>query len=165
MKKNIKVLSSVAILSFLLTACGGGNPTSEATSIGGSEFESQEVTSTPSSEGGVTSNDPVSEEVSNPTSYEDISVGVTGGTDYGKKFYSDNYRREYLRMFDNTTGTGHHAFLTVGDEMWITYHYFYNPINNRDEDLWHLQQENLYWQKSGQATKFPGRSFTMRTNR
>lgn len=76
MKKNIKVLSSVAILSFLLTACGGGNPTSEATSIGGSEFESQEVTSTPSSEGEVvSSNDPVSEEVSNPTSYEDISVG------------------------------------------------------------------------------------------
>ena len=75
MKKNIKVLSSVAILSFLLTACGGGNPTSEATSIGGSEFESQEVTSTPSSEGEVTSNDPVSEEVSDPTSYEDISVG------------------------------------------------------------------------------------------
>ncbi len=41
---------------------------------------------------------------------EAISVGVTSGTDYGKEFYSDLQRREYLRMFDNTTGTAHHAF-------------------------------------------------------
>ncbi len=38
---------------------------------------------------------------------EDITVGVTGGTDKGTKFYADEYRHEYLRMYDNTTGTAH----------------------------------------------------------
>ncbi len=53
---------------------------------------------------------------------EALSVGVTGGTDYGKKFYADQFRHEYLRMFDNTTGTGHHAFKLdwdIGDELSI----------------------------------------------
>ena len=38
-------------------------------------------------------------------------------------------RSEYQ---DYMSGTGHHAFVTVGDEMWIVYHCFYNPENNSD---------------------------------
>lgn len=35
---------------------------------------------------------------------------------------------------DYMAGTGHHSFVTVGDEMWVVYHYFYNPVNNNNED-------------------------------
>ena len=49
-----------------------------------------------------------------PADFEDetLSVGVTSGAagQYGIKFYSDVYRRDYMRMYDDTTGTNHHAF-------------------------------------------------------
>ena len=48
--------------------------------------------------------------------------------------YSPCFGIDVDEMTDYIAGTGHHAFLMVGDEMWITYHYFYNPINNKDED-------------------------------
>ena len=31
---------------------------------------------------------------------------------------------------DYMAGAGHHSFVTVGDEMWVVYHYFYNPVDN-----------------------------------
>lgn len=33
---------------------------------------------------------------------------------------------------DYMSGTGHHVFIKAGDELWILYHCFWNPVNNSD---------------------------------
>lgn len=35
---------------------------------------------------------------------------------------------------DYMAGTGHHCFIKAGDELWILYHCFYNPVNNNDKE-------------------------------
>lgn len=35
---------------------------------------------------------------------------------------------------DYMSGTGHHVFIKAGDELWILYHCFYNPVSNNDPD-------------------------------
>lgn len=46
-------------------------------------------------------------------------------------------------------GTGHHCFITAGDELWILYHCFYNPENNKDPDGNFMGRcigaDRLYW--------------------
>lgn len=46
-------------------------------------------------------------------------------------------------------GTGHHCFITAGDELWILYHCFYNPEDNNDNEGNFLGRcigaDRLYW--------------------
>lgn len=46
-------------------------------------------------------------------------------------------------------GTGHHCFITAGDELWILYHCFYNPEDNNDPEGNFLGRcigaDRLYW--------------------
>jgi len=35
---------------------------------------------------------------------------------------------------DYMSGTGHHCFIHAGEELWILYHCFYNPVNNNDQN-------------------------------
>ena len=47
--------------------------------------------------------------------------------------YSPNLGLDQSEYQDYMAGTGHHSFVTVGDEMWCMYHYFFNPVNNNNE--------------------------------
>lgn len=46
-------------------------------------------------------------------------------------------------------GTGHHCFITAGDELWILYHCFYNPEDNNDPEGNFMGRcigaDRLYW--------------------
>ena len=67
-----------------------------------------------------------------------VELGVIPTLDVAKAEYN-NYM----------AGTGHHCFITAGDELWILYHCFYNPEDNNDNEGNFLGRcigaDRLYW--------------------
>lgn len=65
--------------------------------------------------------------------YVAVSDNATGpfkklGTAYSPIIGIGNEPNDYM------SGTGHHVFIKAGDELWILYHCFWNPVNNENNE-------------------------------
>lgn len=80
--------------------------------------------------------------------YVAVSDNATGpfiklGTNYSPIIGIGTEPNDYM------AGTGHHVFIKAGEELWILYHCFWNPVNNEDNNSNFLGRcigvDRAYW--------------------